>query len=91
MKLGGGFWSQNSWMFPGTRGTPVAVSCTNWGIKQKPAYKEWTKAEQQRLIDLVTSMPVGEAACRRLQLNGVVFAWPARGIVLTEDVEIASQ
>ena len=32
------------------------------GVKQKRVYREWTKAEQQRLIDLVSSMPVEEAA-----------------------------
>jgi hypothetical protein len=32
------------------------------GITQKRSHREWTKAEQQRLLDLVTSMPVAEAA-----------------------------
>jgi len=32
------------------------------GVNQKRAYREWTKPEQQRLIDLVSSMPVEEAA-----------------------------
>ena len=32
------------------------------GLSQKRTYREWTKAEQQRLLDLVTSMPVVEAA-----------------------------
>lgn len=32
------------------------------GVKQKRAYREWTKPEQQRLMDLVSSMPVEEAA-----------------------------
>ena len=32
------------------------------GVNQKRAYREWTKPEQQRLLDLITAMPVGEAA-----------------------------
>lgn len=32
------------------------------GVTQKRTYREWTKAEQQRLLDLVASMPVEEAA-----------------------------
>jgi hypothetical protein len=32
------------------------------GINQKRAYREWTKPEQQRLLDLITAMPVEEAA-----------------------------
>src|SRR5216684_1382648 len=32
------------------------------GINQKRAYHEWTKSEQQRLLDLITAMPVEEAA-----------------------------
>jgi hypothetical protein len=32
------------------------------GIEQKRPYREWTKAEQRRLLDLITTMPVGEAA-----------------------------
>jgi hypothetical protein len=32
------------------------------GVNQKRAYREWTKPEQQRLLDLITTMPVEEAA-----------------------------
>lgn len=32
------------------------------GVNQKRAYREWTKLEQQRLLDLITAMPVEEAA-----------------------------
>jgi len=32
------------------------------GINQKRAYREWTKPEQQRLLDLISTMPVEEAA-----------------------------
>src|SRR5260370_6952355 len=32
------------------------------GVNQKRAYREWTKPEQQRLLDLITAMPAGEAA-----------------------------
>lgn len=32
------------------------------GIEQKRPYREWTKPEQQRLLDLITTMPVDEAA-----------------------------
>jgi len=32
------------------------------GVDQKRAYREWTKPEQQRLLDLITAMPVEEAA-----------------------------
>jgi hypothetical protein len=32
------------------------------GVEQKRAYREWTKPEQQRLLDLITTMPVTEAA-----------------------------
>src|SRR5713101_7280807 len=32
------------------------------GVNQKRAYHEWTKPEQQRLLDLITAMPVEEAA-----------------------------
>jgi len=32
------------------------------GVNQKRAYREWTKAEQQRLLDLITAMPVEDAA-----------------------------
>ena len=32
------------------------------GVNHKRAYREWTKPEQQRLLDLITAMPVEEAA-----------------------------
>jgi len=32
------------------------------GVSQKRAYREWTKPEQQRLLDLITTMPVEEAS-----------------------------
>jgi hypothetical protein len=32
------------------------------GVNQRRAYHEWTKAEQQRLLDLISAMPVEEAA-----------------------------
>jgi hypothetical protein len=32
------------------------------GVNQKRAYREWTKPEQQRLLDLITAMPVEDAA-----------------------------
>jgi hypothetical protein len=32
------------------------------GIEQKRPYREWTKPEQRRLLDLITTMPVDEAA-----------------------------
>jgi hypothetical protein len=32
------------------------------GIEQKRLYREWTKPEQRRLLDLITTMPVDEAA-----------------------------
>ena len=32
------------------------------GVNQKRAYREWTKPEQQRLLDLISAMPVEEAA-----------------------------
>lgn len=32
------------------------------GVNQKRAYRGWTKPEQQRLLDLITTMPVEEAA-----------------------------
>jgi hypothetical protein len=32
------------------------------GAAQKRSYREWTKPEQRRLLDLITTMPVGEAA-----------------------------
>src|SRR6266851_3458082 len=32
------------------------------GVNQKRAYREWTTPEQQRLVDLITAMPVEEAA-----------------------------
>jgi hypothetical protein len=32
------------------------------GVEQKRSYREWTKPEQQRLLSLITTMPVGEAA-----------------------------
>ncbi len=32
------------------------------GVNQKRAYREWTKPEQQRLLDLIIAMPVEEAA-----------------------------
>jgi hypothetical protein len=32
------------------------------GVNHKRAYREWTKSEQQRLLDLITAMPVEEAA-----------------------------
>jgi len=32
------------------------------GVHQKRAYREWTKPEQQRLLDLIITMPVEEAA-----------------------------
>jgi hypothetical protein len=32
------------------------------GVGQKRSYREWTKPEQQRLLDLITTMPVAEAA-----------------------------
>jgi hypothetical protein len=33
-----------------------------FGVNQKRSYREWTKPEQQRLLDLITTMPVEEAA-----------------------------
>ena len=33
-----------------------------FGIARKRSYREWTKREQQRLLDLVTTLPVEEAA-----------------------------
>ncbi len=33
-----------------------------FGVDQKRVYREWTKPEQQRLLDLITAMPVEEAA-----------------------------
>jgi hypothetical protein len=32
------------------------------GVDQKRGYREWTKPEQQRLLDLIVTMQVGEAA-----------------------------
>jgi hypothetical protein len=32
------------------------------GVNRKRAYREWTKPEQQRLLDLISGMPVEEAA-----------------------------
>jgi hypothetical protein len=32
------------------------------GLEQKCPYREWTKPEQRRLLDLITTMPVDEAA-----------------------------
>jgi len=32
------------------------------GVHQKRAYREWTKPEQQRLLDLISSLPVEEVA-----------------------------
>jgi len=32
------------------------------GVNHKRAYREWTRPEQQRLLDLITAMPVEEAA-----------------------------
>ena len=32
------------------------------GIAQKRSYREWTKPEQRRLLDLITTMPVDEVA-----------------------------
>jgi hypothetical protein len=32
------------------------------GVIEKRSYREWTKPEQQRLLDLITTMPVVEAA-----------------------------
>ena len=32
------------------------------GVNQKRAYRAWTKPEQQRLLDLIVTMPVEEAA-----------------------------
>jgi len=34
----------------------------NSGVMEKRSYREWTKPEQQRLLDLITTMPVVEAA-----------------------------
>ena len=34
----------------------------HWGIRHKRPYREWTKREQQKLADLITSMSVEEAA-----------------------------
>src|ERR1700728_1046289 len=32
------------------------------GVNQKRVYREWTKPEQQRLLDLISSLPVEEVA-----------------------------
>jgi hypothetical protein len=32
------------------------------GVAQRRSYREWTKPEQRRLLDLITTMPVDEAA-----------------------------
>lgn len=41
-------------------------ACLRWlrncGIEQNRSYREWTKPEQRRLLDLITIMPVGETA-----------------------------
>ena len=55
-------WSQSWLRFPETRETPVYVSFASLGVNQKRAYREWTKPEQQRLLDLIVTMPVEEAA-----------------------------
>jgi hypothetical protein len=34
----------------------------NSGVTEKRSYREWTKPEQQRLLDLITTLPVVEAA-----------------------------
>jgi hypothetical protein len=34
----------------------------DFGVNHKRAYREWTKPEQQRLLDLIAAMPVEEAA-----------------------------
>jgi hypothetical protein len=39
----------------------VRLLCRS-GIEQKRLYREWTKPEQRRLLDLITTMPVDEAA-----------------------------
>ena len=33
-----------------------------FGVAQKRSYREWTKREQQRLLDLIVTLPVEEAA-----------------------------
>lgn len=33
-----------------------------FGVAQKRSYREWTKREQQRLLDLIATLPVEEAA-----------------------------
>ena len=42
------------------------------GIKHKRSYREWTKPEQQRLLDLITSIPVEEAANTMHRSSGSV-------------------
>ena len=51
-----------------------------FGVNHKRAYREWTKPEQQRLLDLITSVPVEEAAkiLRRTRGIGSLDAAPAR-------------
>jgi hypothetical protein len=41
-------------------------ACLRWlrqlGVAQRRAYRDWTKPEQQRLLDLIVSLPVEEVA-----------------------------
>jgi hypothetical protein len=41
-------------------------ACLRWlrhlGVAQRQTYRDWTKAEQQRLLDLIVSLPVEEVA-----------------------------
>jgi hypothetical protein len=34
----------------------------HWGVKSTRSYRQWTKPEQQRLLDLIACRPVGEVA-----------------------------
>jgi hypothetical protein len=40
----------------------LITTLTEISIARKRSYREWTKREQQRLLDLISSLPVEEAA-----------------------------
>jgi hypothetical protein len=62
LSLAGGNWSPISWRFRATLEAPVMRFLREFGIHQKRGYREWTKPEQQRLLDLISSLPVEEVA-----------------------------
>jgi len=62
MRLAGEGWSQKLAEISGNPRNACLRFLCGLGVDRKRAYRGWTKPEQQRLLDLISGMPVEEAA-----------------------------